>query len=73
VRFESLRDVRDVVATQREALQTLGISAPVPAYDGDPVAHLAALSRAGEAAELTDPSGLGSFSWLLHPVGIPPL
>jgi hypothetical protein len=27
------------------------------------------LSRAGEAAELLDPAGLGGFGWLLHPVG----
>jgi SAM-dependent MidA family methyltransferase len=73
VLMESLLDDGDSVMTQRKALQSLGIGGSLPAYDGDPVAHLAALSRAGEAAELTDPSGLGSFSWLLHPVGIPPL
>jgi hypothetical protein len=29
-----------------------------------------ALARAGEAAELTAPGGLGDFGWLLRPVGI---
>jgi SAM-dependent MidA family methyltransferase len=72
VLFESLRDDGDVVVTQREALRTLGISASRPAYDGEPSAYLTALSRAGEAAELTDQHGLGGFSWLLHPVGIDP-
>jgi hypothetical protein len=31
---------------------------------------LAALSAAGEAAELIDPAGLGDFTWLLHQVGV---
>jgi SAM-dependent MidA family methyltransferase len=70
VLMESLLDDGDVVTTQRKALQSLGISQPRPAYDGDPAGHLEALSRAGEAAELTDPSGLGGFGWLLHPVEI---
>jgi SAM-dependent MidA family methyltransferase len=71
VLFDSLRDEGDLQLTQREALQTLGISASRPAYDGGASAYLDALSRAGEAAELTDPNGLGGFTWLLHPVGIP--
>jgi SAM-dependent MidA family methyltransferase len=70
VTFESLRDNGDVLLTQREALQTLGISAARPAYDGNATAYLDALSRAGEAAELTYPHGLGGFTWLCHPVGI---
>jgi hypothetical protein len=48
----------------------LGISATRPAYDGDSAAYLAALSAVGDAAELTDPSGLGSFTWLIHPVAV---
>jgi hypothetical protein len=28
-----------------------------------------ALAAASQAAELTDPGGLGGFTWLLHPVG----
>jgi SAM-dependent MidA family methyltransferase len=70
VLFESLRDDGDVLITQREALQTLGISASRPAYDADASAYLDALSRSGEAAELTDPHGLGGFTWLCHPVKV---
>jgi SAM-dependent MidA family methyltransferase len=70
VLFESLRDDGDMLLTQREALRSLGISASRPAYDGDSSAYLQALSRAGEAAELTDPDGLGGFGWLCHPVGV---
>jgi SAM-dependent MidA family methyltransferase len=70
VLFESLRDEGDVLLKQREALQSLEISESLPPYDGDPVAHLEALSRSGEAAELTDATGLGGFTWLLHPVEI---
>jgi SAM-dependent MidA family methyltransferase len=60
----------DVLLDQRHALQALGISATRPRYGDDPAGYLAALSQAGEAAELTDPNGLGGFRWLLHPVGI---
>ena len=35
----------------------------------DPAGYLAALARAGEAAELTDPGGLGGFGWLVQAVG----
>jgi SAM-dependent MidA family methyltransferase len=70
VLMESLQDDGDVMTIQRKALQSLGICGSPPTYGGDPAAHLEALSRAGEAAELIDPSGLGGFTWLLHPVGI---
>jgi SAM-dependent MidA family methyltransferase len=70
VRFASLTEPHDVVLSQREALRRLGLTAGRPAYDGDPSAYLSSLSRAGEAAELLDPGGLGGFTWLLHPVGI---
>lgn len=59
--------------TQREALTALGISAAKPdrALAGDdPHGYLALLQRAGEAAELLDPRGLGAFGWLVVPVGI---
>jgi hypothetical protein len=39
-------------------------------YDGDPSAYLRSLATAGEVAELTDPGGLGEFTWLLHAKGI---
>lgn len=70
VLFESLRDDGDAKTTQWGALQSLGISESVPVYDGDVPAYVDALSRNLEARELTDPFGLGGFSWLLHPVGI---
>jgi SAM-dependent MidA family methyltransferase len=55
-----------LLTTQREALRELGVRGDRPAYTGDPVGYLAALSRAGEAAELTDPGGLGGFGWLVQ-------
>jgi SAM-dependent MidA family methyltransferase len=62
------------VLSQRTALRQLGISGerpPLAQAHQDPAGYLRALSRAGEAAELTDPAGFGGFSWLLQPVGIP--
>jgi SAM-dependent MidA family methyltransferase len=66
VLFDSIREDGDMLLTQREALRTLGISAPRPGYEGEASAYLEALSRAGEVAELTDPHGLGGFTWLVH-------
>ncbi|MBA2391037.1 MAG: SAM-dependent methyltransferase [Geodermatophilaceae bacterium] len=54
--------------TQRAALTDLGMSAARPPRAlawRDPPAYLAALRDVGEAAELTDPGGLGGFGWLL--------
>jgi SAM-dependent MidA family methyltransferase len=62
-------DVESMLLGQREALGRLGVSAPRPAYGGDPTAYLTALSAAGEAAELLDPAGLGAFTWLLQAKG----
>jgi len=59
--------------TQRAALLALGISGARPTYEGDPGRYAAALQRASDAAELTDPAGLGGFGWLLQTVGIPPV
>jgi len=56
--------------SQREALQALGVSADRPSYDGDPQSYLAALSRAGAAAELLDRGGLGAFTWLVQAKGV---
>jgi SAM-dependent MidA family methyltransferase len=56
-----------VITTQREALQALGIRGTRPELAlarTDPLRYVAELSSAGEAAELTDPSGLGSFGWV---------
>ena len=61
------------VTTQREALSLLGIDATPPRRalaDTDPRGYLALLQRSQVAAELLAPRGLGSFSWLVQPVGI---
>jgi SAM-dependent MidA family methyltransferase len=60
---------RSELLTQREALQRLGVAAERPAYTGDPASYVAALSAAGDAAELLDPGGLGGFSWLVQSTG----
>ncbi|SFL75387.1 SAM-dependent methyltransferase, MidA family [Streptomyces pini] len=60
--------------SQREALRALGVSGarpPLALASSDPAAYVRLLGRAGEAAELTDPAGLGAFTWLLQPRGIP--
>jgi SAM-dependent MidA family methyltransferase len=59
---------------QRAALRQLGVRGDRPARGMaalDPVGYLAALARAGSAAELTDPAGLGGFGWLVQAVGVP--
>lgn len=61
---------------QREALRALGLGADgrrlpdVALARSDPAGYVRALARGGEAAELTDPAGLGGFTWLLQPVGL---
>ncbi|MFH8349064.1 SAM-dependent methyltransferase [Streptomyces sp. NPDC018045] len=58
--------------TQRQALHALGVAGsrpPLALASSDPAAYVRALGSAGAAAELTDPAGLGSFGWLLQPVG----
>lgn len=60
------------LTSQREALHDLGIDGsrpPLSLAASDPAAYVRALSTAGEAAELTDPSGLGGFTWLRERVG----
>ena len=55
------------LTTQREALRALGLSAERPSQElarTEPLRYLAELSSAGEAAELLNPSGLGSFGWV---------
>ncbi|MEU5157521.1 SAM-dependent methyltransferase [Glycomyces sp. NPDC021274] len=57
----------DRLETQREALLNLGLDAdlpPLPMAFHDPVGYAEALARAGTAARLTDPQGLGAHWWL---------
>ncbi|MEU6314645.1 SAM-dependent methyltransferase [Streptomyces sp. NPDC047014] len=64
-----------VLLTQREALTALGVSGtrpPLALASSDPAAYVRALASAGEAAELTSRTGLGTFVWLLQPKGIVP-
>ncbi|MDT0341755.1 SAM-dependent methyltransferase [Streptomyces litchfieldiae] len=63
-----------VLLPQRAALHALGVNGarpPLALARENPAAYLRALGRAGEAGELTDPAGLGGFTWLVQPVGIP--
>lgn len=63
-----------VLTTQRATLRALGLTGARPPIDlahRDPRAYLAELCKAGEGAELTDPSGLGGFGWLAQATGIP--
>lgn len=58
--------------TQREALNRLGVTAgrpPLALASSDPAAYVRALSRAGEATELTARGGLGDFAWLVRRIG----
>lgn len=60
--------------TQRDALRALGVRGtrpPLTLASTDPAAYLRALGGAGEAAELTDPAGLGGFGWLTQTVRMP--
>jgi SAM-dependent MidA family methyltransferase len=62
------------LTTQRGALAALGLDGrrpPLALARTDPSGYLAALRQASEEAELTDPGGLGGFSWLLHAVRVP--
>ncbi len=66
------RSVRTVLTDQRTALRRLGVSGSRPDYATDPGGYPAALQRASDAAELTDPAGLGAFTWLLHGIDLDP-
>jgi SAM-dependent MidA family methyltransferase len=60
--------VGGTVLTQQDALHALGLDGTRPDLDRartDPAGYLADLNRAGEAAELTDPLGIGGFSWVV--------
>lgn len=74
VAIDALRGPGSLLLTQRDALRQLGVRGerpPLADAHRDPAGYLRALSRAGEAAELTDPAGFGGFAWLVQPVGVP--
>lgn len=55
------------VERQREALRALGIDGARPPLDlasDDPVRYVRELARASQAADLTDPAGLGDHWWV---------
>lgn len=59
------------LVNQRAALRALGVDGARPQLGlatTDPAGYLRALARAGAAAELTEPAGLGGHYWLYHPV-----
>ncbi|MBA2553236.1 MAG: SAM-dependent methyltransferase [Geodermatophilaceae bacterium] len=64
--------VRTLRTDQRTALRSLGVSGRRPAYAADPGGYAAALQRASDAAELTDPAGLGAFAWLVQGIELDP-
>ncbi|WP_229067781.1 SAM-dependent methyltransferase [Actinoplanes sp. DH11] len=58
---------------QREALKALGVDGarpPLSLARTDPAGYVRALSAAGSAAELIDPTGLGAHWWLWHEIGV---
>jgi SAM-dependent MidA family methyltransferase len=62
-----------LLTTQGAALHALGVRRSMPPHElsrSDPAGYVRALSAAGEVAELTDPSGLGGFGWLVQCVGV---
>ena len=59
---------------QREALLALGVDGSLPDRSlahSEPAEYVRQLSSASAAAELLDPSSLGSFWWLLQSKGVP--
>lgn len=70
VLFDSLVAGDDLLVSQRDALRELGVVAHPPVYSGDPASFLAELSTSGDATELTDPDGLGAFTWLIRSRGV---
>jgi SAM-dependent MidA family methyltransferase len=73
VAFDALATPTSTLLAQRDALHRLGVSGarpPLAQASTDPAGYLRALAAAGEAAELTDPAGLGAHLWLVQPVRI---
>ncbi|HET8614088.1 MAG TPA: SAM-dependent methyltransferase [Actinomycetales bacterium] len=66
---EAAGATQTVLTSQHAALRSLGVTAELPGSSSartDPPGYLASLRRAGEAAELLDRGGLGSFTWLVQ-------
>ncbi|MFW5468451.1 SAM-dependent methyltransferase [Knoellia sp. CPCC 206435] len=58
----------DEVVTQRDLLRRLGFTASTPDHAGastDPLGYVRDLGRSSSIAALTDPDGLGGFSWAM--------
>lgn len=61
--------VHHLLLRQRDALRLLGVHGgrpPISLASSDPSGYVRALARAGEAAELTDPAGLGGHHWVMQ-------
>ncbi len=61
--------VHHLLLRQRDALRLLGVHGgrpPIALASTDPSGYVRALARAGEAAELTDPTGLGGHHWVMQ-------
>jgi len=64
-----------VLTSQRTALRALGLDGarpPLELASTDPAGYVRALSAATQAADLTDPDGLGGHFWLVQPVRVDP-
>ena len=62
-----------LLTPQRPARHALGVDGRLPSYGltrTDPRGYVSGLVRAGEAAELLRPGGLGDFGWLVQAVGV---
>lgn len=73
VTAEAAARERPALVRQAAALRALGVDGSRPPRelaDRDPGDYLRRLARAGAAAELTDPTGLGGHHWLLQPVAL---
>jgi len=73
VAVDALAGPGATVLRQRAALHALGVSGrrpPRSLASADPAKYMHKLAAAGDAAELTDPAGLGGHFWLLEPVGL---
>jgi SAM-dependent MidA family methyltransferase len=63
-----------LLTAQAGALTALGLTAVPPPPElvrTEPLAYLAGLAEARQAAELLSPGGLGGFGWLVQSVGMP--